>query len=154
FWDGKNVALFAYDFKGELVWKRELGAFKSQHGPGFSPIVVDGKVIVNNDQDGKATLQAFDAKTGEPAWDVKRPAFRACYSTPFVNEQGPAGKELVVVSTMSLNGYNLTDGKSIWNYTPSFPVKPLRTVGSALLADGHLFVGSGDGDGSRLMFAV
>ena len=129
------VALFAYDFKGELVWKHDLGAFKSQHGHGFSPIVVDGKVIVNNDQDGKATLQALDAKTGEMAWEVKRPAFRTCYSTPFVHEQGPAGKELVVVSTAGITGYGLADGQSIWNYTWSFPVKPLRTVGSGLIAD-------------------
>ncbi|MBV9123491.1 MAG: PQQ-binding-like beta-propeller repeat protein, partial [Planctomycetes bacterium] len=39
FWDGQDLLLTAYDFQGQLIWKRELGAFTSQHGAGTSPIV-------------------------------------------------------------------------------------------------------------------
>ena len=99
FWDGKRVGLFAYDLTGKTAWKTDLGAFTSQHGPGFSPIVHDGKVIINNDQDGTAVLRAFHAKDGKPAWEVNRPPFRACYSTPFLYEQGAGGTELIVTST-------------------------------------------------------
>src|SRR5437588_789243 len=60
FWDGKDITLRAYDFKGGLVWKQDLGSFTSQHGPGLSPIVYKGKVFVNDDQDGSARLLAFD----------------------------------------------------------------------------------------------
>jgi outer membrane protein assembly factor BamB len=154
FWDAKNVGLYAYDLAGKLVWQRGLGAFTSQHGPGFSPIVYGGKVIVNNDQDGKATLQAFDAKTGEPAWSVKRTAFRACYSTPFVLEEGTAGPELIVASTAGLTGYNPADGKEVWNYTWSHTGMALRTVGSPVADDGLVFLGAGDGSGARGMIAV
>src|SRR5262249_549771 len=63
FWDGDKITLFAHDFKGKEVWKQNLGTFTSQHGPGQSPMIVDGKVILANDQDGSAVLQAFDAKT-------------------------------------------------------------------------------------------
>jgi outer membrane protein assembly factor BamB len=153
FWDGRNVSLHGYDLSGKDLWHRDLGRFTSQHGPGFSPIVVDGKVIVNNDQDGAAVLLAFDGKTGEPAWQVERKPFRACYSTPFVLEQN-AGKELVVTSTAGITGYALADGKELWHYAWSFPVKPLRTVGSSVVADGLVFGCSGDGDGSRHMIAV
>src|SRR5262245_13780394 len=97
FWDGSNVGLYAYDFDGKLAWERDLGKFTSQHGPGFSPIVHNGLVIVNNDQDGASNLQAFFAASGKPAWDVKRPPFRACYSTPFILD-GKDGPELVVGS--------------------------------------------------------
>ena len=154
FWDGRKVALFAYDTAGKQLWKRDLGAFKSQHGPGFSPIVYGGKVIVNNDQDGKASLQAFHASSGEPAWSVKRTAYRACYSTPFVLEQGTAAAELIVASTAGLTGYNPADGKELWKYTWSFTGMPLRTVGSPVTDGGLVFLAAGDGSGARALIAV
>lgn len=154
FWDGTRVGLFAYDFTGKLVWRQDLGPFASQHGPGFSPIVVEDHVIVNNDQDGKAMLQAFDAKTGKLAWEVDRPAFRTCYSTPFVHEQGAGGKELIVFTTAGFTAHDPASGKELWRYTWRFSTKPLRTVASPIAADGLVFGSAGDGDGSRAMIAV
>ena len=90
FWDGRNVGLYAYDVDGKLAWQKDLGPFKSQHGPGFSPMLYrDGKtslVIVNNDQDGSAKLLAFDTEKGDLKWEKKREAFRSCYSTPILHE--------------------------------------------------------------------
>jgi outer membrane protein assembly factor BamB len=154
FWDGKRVGLFACDFTGKQLWQNDLGPFTSQHGPGFSPIVHNGKVIVNNDQDGSAVLQAFHAKDGKPAWEVTRPAFRACYSTPFLYEQGAKGTELIVTSTAGISGYNPADGSEVWKYTWSFPGMALRTVASSVAADGIVIAASGDGSGARGMIAV
>ena len=154
FWDGSAVSLHAYDLDGKHLWERDLGSFTSQHGPGFSPIVVEGKVIINNDQDGKSSLQAFDARTGTPAWEVKRPAFRTCYSTPFVHEQGASGKELIVASTAGITGYQISDGKQLWNYTWVHTGMPLRTVGSPVMGEGLVFAAAGDGSGARNMIAV
>jgi outer membrane protein assembly factor BamB len=149
FWDGKNVSLHAYEQDGTPVWNRDLGPFKSQHGPGFSPVVYDGKVIVNNDQDGKAELLAFEAATGKPAWKVAHKAFRACYSTPIVHEG-----QLLVTTTAGLTAYDLSKGEKKWSYEWKFPVKPLRTVGSSVLAGDIIVLPSGDGDGSRNMIGV
>jgi outer membrane protein assembly factor BamB len=154
FWDGSKVSLHAYDLDGKALWQQDLGEFKSQHGHGFSPIVHDGLVIVNNDQDGTAQLQAFFAKTGKPAWSVKRKAFRTCYSTPFILET-KGGPELVVGSTAGVTRYNPADGKELWNFEWKFEyTKPLRTVGSPVAVDGVVVLGSGDGDGSRALIAV
>jgi outer membrane protein assembly factor BamB len=154
FWDGKNVGLHVYSLDGKLAWERDLGKFSSQHGPGFSPIVHDGLVIVNNDQDGSSNLQAFFAKDGKPAWSVERKAFRACYSTPFLLET-KNGPELVVGSTAGLTRYNPADGKQLWHFTWTFTnTKPLRTVASPVTTDGMVFLTAGDGDGSRAMIAV
>ena len=46
FWDGKNVAVDAFDFNGKQLWNRDLGGFISQHGPATSPIVHEDKVII------------------------------------------------------------------------------------------------------------
>src|SRR5579885_2937069 len=153
-WDGTGLSLAAYDLDGKRVWKRDLGKFKSQHGAGASPIVVGDKVILNNDQDGSARLQAFDAKTGKPAWEVKRTAFRACYATPFVLERPGGPPELVVASTAGLAGYDPDSGKERWHWDWKFDGMALRTVGSPVYSKGILFALSGDGSGARHAVAV
>jgi len=149
FWDGRDLVLCAYDFTGKLVWKRDLGAFTSQHGAGHSPIVHEGRVILANDQDGSAVLQAFDAQTGKDVWQVKRPFYRACYSTPCLD-----GKELLVASTAGVTGYDPATGKENWNYTWHHTKMPLRTVASPTIADGVVIVNAGDGSGPRHTIAV
>jgi outer membrane protein assembly factor BamB len=114
---------------------------------------VDGKVIVNNDQDGAASLLAFDARTGKKVWEAERRPFRACYSTPFVAETNN-GKLLMVTSTAGLTGYDPATGKEAWHYTWSFAGMALRTVGSSVVADGAVIACSGDGSGERNMIAV
>ncbi len=154
FWDGSNTFLSAYDFQGKLLWRRDLGAFKSQHGPGASPIVFQDKVILPNDQDGSSVVVALEAATGKPAWQAKRRAFRACYSTPFLLEPASARPELIVVSTAGITSYNPQNGEEYWYWTWHFTGMPLRTVGSAVAANGIIFAGSGDGSGARNMVAI
>jgi outer membrane protein assembly factor BamB len=154
FWDGDKIGMYAHDFKGNKVWERALGTFKSQHGVGGSPMVHEGKVYFANDQDGSAVLLALDAKTGEVAWEAKRKDFRACYSTPFLMEKGgPA--ELIVGSTAGITSYDPAKGTVNWDYTWKFNfTKPLRTVASPIAANGMIFANSGDGDGSRQTIAI
>lgn len=152
FWDGRAVTVHAFDFDGNEKWHTPLGKFESQHGAGLSPIVHDGRVFINFDQDGAAEIVALDAKTGERAWPgVQRKAYRACYSTPLIREL-PGGKsELVVFSTAGAAGYDPKTGSLNWNWT--IPWKPgemaLRSVASPLLVNNDLVCLTGDGSGSR-----
>jgi outer membrane protein assembly factor BamB len=154
FWDGRDVSLSAYDFKGEPVWKRDLGGYTSQHGAGMSPVVYDGRVFVNDDQDGSAVLLAFDAATGKPLWRAERKAFRACYSTPFLRRKPGGGDELVVASTAGITAYDPKSGAENWAYDWTFSAMPLRTVGSPAEAAGLICAASGDGSGARHFIAV
>jgi outer membrane protein assembly factor BamB len=154
FWDGRHVFMSAYDFRGNRVWSRDLGSFKSQHGVGASPVVHGGKVFLNKDQDGAAVLVALDARTGAVAWQAKRRAFRACYSTPFVRMDEAGKPELVVASTAGITGYDPDDGREKWTWTWHFANMPLRTVGSPICHNGIVFAASGDGSGERHTVAV
>jgi outer membrane protein assembly factor BamB len=169
FWDGKDLMLYAFDFKGEVLWKRgdpadkdrdDLGVYEvknngeSQHGAGNSPMVYDGKVFFANEKDGSSVLLAFDAKTGKTVWKAARKPFRTCYSTPFILEKKDGESELIVGSTAGITGYNPANGKEIWNFTWEFKNKALRTVASPIAHQGLVFQGSGDGDGSRDLIAV
>jgi outer membrane protein assembly factor BamB len=152
-WDGKDLALLAYSFAGELVWQRDLGPFTGQHGAGHSPIVEAGRVFLADDQDGSAVVLAFDAPTGKPLWRAERTAYRACYSTPFVRSTAN-GSELVVASTAGVAAYDPESGAVIWQCAWPFARRPLRTVASPVAGAGLVFANAGDGDGSRDMIAV
>jgi len=160
FWDGSAVALYAFDFQGNQIWKHDLGSFTSQHGPGASPIVHDGKVFFLFDQDNDfwltpcSVIVALDAKTGKTAWEVQRKAYRACYSTPFFLDYAPRGTELIVTSTAGLSGYEPQTGHENWNWIWHFDRMPLRTVASPIFSQGLIFANSGDGGGDRHAVAV
>jgi outer membrane protein assembly factor BamB len=154
FWDGGEIGLYAYTLDGKPVWKKSLGGFTSQHGPGHSPIVYNGLVILPNDQDGSSVLVALNAKTGTPVWEVKRKPFRACYSTPFILDKPDGTAELIVTSTAGLTGYDPGTGKENWSYTWSFPGMALRTVASSVASGGVVYAASGDGSGERNFIAV
>jgi outer membrane protein assembly factor BamB len=154
FWDGQDQSLAAYDFKGELVWKRELGAFRSQHGAGGSPMAHDGLVYFNNDQDGKAELLALDARKGETVWKAERKAFRACYSTPFLHDKGAGEMELIVCSTAGVTSYHPKKGDENWNCRWLGDRMPLRTVSSPIVVNDVVFATAGDGAGDRHLLAV
>lgn len=150
FWDGSGIALHAFTLRGKEQWSSRLGGFKSQHGAGASPMVTNGKVYVNYDQDGAAEVVAFDAKTGEKAWAASRKAFRACYSTPFLRPRADGGKaDLVVTSTAGLTGYDPDTGAVTWNWEWKFDGMALRTVAGPVMAGNLIVQVAGDGGGSR-----
>lgn len=154
-WDGKAIHLGAYDIKdGKPLWQKDLGSFKSQHGFGHSPILLDDKVILANDQDGSSHLLAFDARSGEKVWQTERKPFRSCYSTPLVRTRPDGGKELIVASTAGITAYNPADGKANWWYTWKFARTPLRTVASPIVVGDLVIANSGDGAGDRDVIAV
>ena len=155
FWDGRAIHLGAYDFKdGRPVWEKDLGSYTSQHGFGHSPVLIDGKVVLADDQDGASHLLAFDARSGEKIWQTERTPYRACYSTPIIRVKSDGGKELIVASTAGITAYNPADGKANWWYTWKFAGMPLRTVSSPILAGSLVIAASGDGSGDRDVIAV
>jgi outer membrane protein assembly factor BamB len=166
FWDGKDIILSAYDFRGEALWTKNLGTFNSQHGPGASPILYKDKVILANDMDKDdfnthvpnerpSMLIALDKRTGKLVWESPRVAERACYSAPFLLQR-PGHKEpqLVVTSTTAVTGYNVETGAKLWEAKEwqEHAVKvPMRTVATPALVGDVLSVSSG-GDAGR--FAI
>lgn len=154
-WDGSGVALHAYDLAGKEQWRASLGGYVSQHGPGMSPVLYDGLVYVNVDDDTHAELVAFDAKSGQKKWGAPRKHHKACYTSPFVLERG--GKvELVLGTTTSVTSYEPATGKRNWNYDLEWPkgTAMLRAVGQPVLAGGNVVVYCGEGGNSRYVVAV
>lgn len=153
-WDGTTVSIYAWDYKGNAAWKKELGEFRSQHGPGGSPIVYNGIVYYAFDMDGLSRVTALDAKDGTIKWRTPRRAYRACYSAPFLLKDGVKEPQLIITSTDGFGAYDPESGKEIWRYTWTHPNRPLRTVASPGYVDGVLLATSGNGAGNRKVIAV
>ena len=153
FWDGREVALAAYDLAGKPLWSKVLGGYVSQHGVGMSPVAHAGKVYVNYDQDGAAEFDCFDGKTGERLWSAPRKPYRACYSSALVREVGGT-VEVINASSAGVTAYDPDTGSVRWNWVWKFDGMALRTVGSPVLVGDTLVAVSGDGGGSRSMVAL
>ena len=156
FWDGSVVGLRAFDLAGEEKWASSFGGYVSQHGPGFSPVVHNGVVYVNVDDDTHAELIAFDAKTGDKKWTATRKSHRASYTSPFILERPGKPAELVLGTTTALTAYEPLTGKVIWDYPVTWGKgdMPLRVIGQPVYAGGLVVMACGDGGGSRYAVAV
>ncbi len=144
FADKENYLVAAYDFAGDLVWRRNLGAYESQHGLGASPILFEDMLIVANDQDGPSSVVALDRQTGNTRWISQRP-FRdvsTSYSTPIVVRQPKQQPELICVSAaMGVSSIDLRTGRLNWR-SEEFP---LRTVASPVYGGGLIIASCGQG---------
>lgn len=151
FADKENYFLAAYDFDGQLVWRRNLGRFESQHGQGVSPIVYKELVIMPNDQDGPSSILAVNRKTGETVWSTLRSVRRTSYATPMIFRE-PGRKPQLICSSgaMGVTSLDPDTGRLNW-MTGEFP---LRTVASPIEADGLIIQSCGGGGVGKLLIAV
>jgi outer membrane protein assembly factor BamB len=131
-----NGDLVCYDPGGETLWARNLqedyGPFQFQWTFSTSPTLYEGRVYVmllqrdepvhdRGEEDKPSFLLAFDAQSGELAFEHVRPApakreSRESYATPipYVGEGGRA--ELLVVGGDVITGHSPEDGAELWRW--------------------------------------
>jgi len=146
--------LFALDHGGGLVWEKDLGPLRTQHGGGVSPILHEGMVILPDEQDGESSLIALDARTGETRWKTPRRTgpSSAAYSTPCVYQPKEGKPSLIFNSEMhGITAVAPDSGKVLWEFDEAFDK---RSVSSPVIA-GDLIIGScGSGGGGNFVIAV
>jgi len=133
-WGQPNMILaIAYSHDGEEMWSKNLGSYKSGHGYGVSPIAVEGKLVVANDQEGGNSIIALDTKSGRELWKLSRKALRATYSTPCIRPRADGGKDLVVVDwQQGVSGIDLVTGKQRWSTVVFDTRDKQRAIGSPI----------------------
>jgi outer membrane protein assembly factor BamB len=143
--DGENVYVFfgdfglvSYDADGGERWRRPLGPFAVPNGHGSSPILADGRLVLQVDQDRDAFLMALDPGSGDTLWRTPRPEAVHGYSTPVVF--APEGEPVQIVATGSylVASYLLETGeKRWWARGLTWQVKPSAAVaGDAIVVTG------------------
>lgn len=149
-----SFTVLAVKHDGTEAWRAELGAYKTQHGGGGSPVVHGGLVIVNLDQDepGASFVAALDCATGDVRWKTPRASSRFSTSTPCVYTTQEGQEQLVF--TTHANGFTALDpasGKVIWELPGVFAQ---RVVSSPVVGPGVVLGACGEGPGGVLTVAV
>jgi len=105
---------------GSLVWQksftRDFGAKLPTWGWSSSPLVVDGRLIVNPGAEG-ASLAALDPKTGAVLWQT--PGKPAAYASFIVGTFGGV-RQVVGYDAISLGGWDPATGRRLWVLLPPF----------------------------------
>jgi outer membrane protein assembly factor BamB len=117
-----NLGIFAFDFSGELVWKRDLPnrPIYLNFGTGSSPLLVADRLIVLNDNEEASYLAAFRTSDGQPLWEVargdfpagERPMQASGWTTPYL-WQNSQRMEIITLGPGRLVSYDL-DGRELW----------------------------------------
>jgi outer membrane protein assembly factor BamB len=105
--------LICYDHGGTLLWEKRMGPFQDEYGSASSPVLIDDKVIIQQDHDVNSFLMALDRKNGKVLWATKRLDATRSYSTPAVWMRN-GRQELLVAGSRELAGYDPSDGKRLW----------------------------------------
>jgi outer membrane protein assembly factor BamB len=164
--DGQHVVasmgsegLFAYDMNGTLLWKQDLGRLnvglasdpREEWGPASSPVIHEGRVIVQNDRPQDSYLAAFDIRTGKEVWRVGRTE-KPSWATPLVH---PAAV-IVTNSPFFIRGHDLRTGRELWrvaDHTGPGAEGEVKVV-TPLPAGDKVIVTGGYPSGARPIFAI
>jgi len=122
-WYG-SAGVHCYDFDGKKLWSRDLGVFRHIWGYGSSPVIHDGRVLLNCGPGERSFVIALDLKTGETLWQVDEPGgasgdkgadeWIGSWSTPRIVRV--AGGDLVLVSQpYHVNAHDPATGKIVWS---------------------------------------
>jgi outer membrane protein assembly factor BamB len=125
--DGKHIVtcfgsegLFCFDTTGSLLWKKDLGPMDSgffmvpsaQWSFASSPVIFEGKVVVQCDVQTNSFLALFDIEDGRELWRTPRKDVPT-WSTPALAQV--AGQTRILISGWHHTGaYDFLTGKEIW----------------------------------------
>lgn len=140
---------------GERKWTVNVladnAATNLEWGMSGSPLVADGKVVVNpgvNPKDNKGqAVAAYDRYTGQKLWAGGNNA--AAYASPMrANLLGTA--QALVFDAAGLGGYGLADGKELWRH-PWKTDMGMNSAQPVLLGDNRVFVSSERSNGGAVV---
>jgi outer membrane protein assembly factor BamB len=141
-----SEGLFCFDMEGRRLWHKDLGKLHAgpydspgmQWGFASSPVLHDGKVVVQCDTLTEQFLAVFDATDGRELWRTKRSEVTA-WSTPIV--AASAGRKQIIVNGWKLiGGYDFDTGRELWRMSEGgdIPVaSPILAGDLVILTSGH-----------------
>jgi outer membrane protein assembly factor BamB len=152
-----SEGLFAFDMKGTLKWKKDFGVLDSgffmaptaQWGFASSPVIHQGRVIIQADVQKNSFVGAFDLATGKELWRTARQDVPT-WSTPAIHQVG--GKTQIIVNGWRHTGaYDFETGAEIWK---------LKSVGGDIpvpvpvFGGGMVYLTSAHGAGGAPVYAI
>ncbi len=140
-----SEGLYAFAMDGKQLWRQDLGLLDTgwffdpsyQWGHASSPVIHDGKVILQVDRSSDSFIAAFSLADGKQLWKTQRDNLPS-WGTPTLLPAGD-GFELVANGSKQIRGYDPESGKELWRLGPNSEV----TVGTPVVGHGMVFVTGG-----------
>ncbi len=145
--DGKRIyayfgmtGLFCYDFKGNLIWKKDLGAYPMWAGWGTSsgPALHKDLLFLQVDNEKSSFLVALDASTGKERWRKNRKGEVSNYATPIIWENSKRAE--LITAGLIFRSYDPTTGDLLWQ----LDMKGGRACASPVAVGDVLYIGTED----------
>jgi outer membrane protein assembly factor BamB len=140
------MGVFCYDLDGKELWKKDLGHFpmKNEWGTSSSPIIHNGLVFVQADNEQKSFLVALELASGKEIWRQERNE-TSNWGSPIIWTNGMQSE--LVTAGKTIRSYQPEDGTLLWQATSSVAGYSSTPSGNAEL----LVVGHQGRDGAGLM---
>ena len=80
-----HFGLYCFDLTGTPLWQKDLGSYEMRSGWGTasSPVLHDGRLFLQVDNQEQSFVVALDATNGEELWRVNREE-PSQYSSPII----------------------------------------------------------------------
>lgn len=114
-----TAGVLCVDRDGRTLWTNRQLPFTSRMGVASSPILCDGKLIIDNESDAERYLYALDCRTGAVVWRTARNKrihnyAGNCRTPELLTINGR--KQIVVWGFEDISGYDLADGRELWSH--------------------------------------
>ena len=146
--DGQHIvallgteALTCFDRSGRLLWKKllQVNSKRDAFNSGTSPILVDGKVILQDDRDRDSYIAAYRLTDGQEVWRRTRQD-GSSQSTPVIWRGGANARPLLIaVAERSIAALDAATGSPVW----SVPTRVLQSFATPALA-GDIVISSAE----------
>ena len=141
-WHG-TLGLYCYNFQGEELWRTDLGEFSHVYGYASSPIIHQGRVVLNFGPGERTFMTAVDLKTGHILWQTKEPGgfstrqpkIVGSFSTPVVVAIDDRDQIVCSMPTRVV-AYDPESGEIIWTCAGLPNPSTNLVYTSPLIADG------------------
>jgi outer membrane protein assembly factor BamB len=118
--DGQHVyayfgmtGVYCFDMDGKLIWEKDLGNYpmQSNWGTSTSPLLYNGVLYMQIDNEEKSFLAALDSKTGTEKWRVARDE-KSNWGTPIIWKNSIRAE--LVTSGLKTRSYSPENGQLLW----------------------------------------
>ena len=118
--DGQHVfayfgmtGVYCFDMEGNPVWEKDLGTYpmQSNWGTSTSPLLYNGVLYMQIDNEEKSFLAALDSKTGTEKWRVDRDE-KSNWGTPVIWKNSIRTE--LVLQGLKTRSYNPENGQLLW----------------------------------------
>ena len=145
-----NKGLYCYDFMGKRLWQKDLGVYPMERdwGTGSSPIIHQGVLYLQLDNEKQSFLVALEAKGGNELWRLPRPD-KSNWGTPIIWLNSKRAE--LVTGGKILRSYDPVTREVLWELN----VGGGRCVASPTAAGDLLYFGTENRSGNGgILFAV